>query len=371
MAYRTLEADRFTSVDGISRAVGVIRRRVDALAPRANCEVAATITLNPSKVAVAPARPTKRDITDLDRLDGLQYQAKLIGNIVGQLQTSFVGVPAAKAVIKAAQTLAKDIEDRSNKLHRKLAESARKRVSRSLVMANHRVAQILHEDFRGRFARIDESYLLSKVRSPEGADVNAEVAYVRVTDLKGDDGSVHPFMYIFLARPERDAKDKFWVATTTEYRVPGKVAWERSAKTNEVKQIVLSLLAEDSVVGKAFPRDIPIPSDQVTFVHDNVKSVTAANGVIRVTVKNRKQLTATRNALRKQLTSIVARVDPRNRDVIRDSIETDKGAIKFVFSLSKSQRKRVLGKDVVARLGNMLNVSPEVLQRVKSVIEEG
>ena len=372
----TNEVAACANLDELNRAIQVQRRRLDAIAPRSSLEeTAATITLNPSRVPPKPvAKATRREVSDLDRLDALQSQSILVANIAVQLKTDFVGQRLAVNAVKAVQALQADVDGRMQALRRKLTDAARdsKRISRGLVQANHSVHALVAADFKGRYAKVVEGYLLSPVRIPgvDGA-VDAEVGYTLVKEFKGDDGNTNPELWIVTARPTKGAGDKFWVATVTSFKVPEKIRWERSAKSGvELTKVVRDLLAEDGVIGKAFPREVPLTPDQLKFVHDNVRSSRIEGGAIVVQVINRKRLQETRLALRSQLAGLVRSANAKNRDVIRDSAQQDKGTIRFVFTLPKSMHGRIVSKEKLTQIGNMLSLTPADLKRVQSAIED-
>ena len=372
----TNEVAACANLDELNRAIQVQRRRLDAIVPRSAlvAETAAIISLSPTATPKPTAKPTRREVTDLDRLDALQSQSILVANIAGQLRTDFVGVRLATNAIKAVQALQADVDARMQALRRKLTDAARdsKRISRGLVQANHSIHVLVADDFKGRFSRVVEGYLLSPVNAPaNGGVVDAEVGYTLVKELKGDDGNTSPELWIVTARPAKGSGDKFWVATVTEFRVPQKIRWERTAKSGpELLQVVRDLLAQDGVIGKAFPRDVPLQSDQLKFVHDNVRSARIEGGAIVVQVINRKRLQETRVALRSQLAGLVRSADPKNRDVVRDSLQKDKGTIRYVFTLPKNMRGRIVSAEKLSQIGNMLSLSPADVQRVKSAIED-
>ena len=374
----TNEVALFLSLDELNRAIQVQRRRLDVIAPaRIFKETAAGKTISLAPVDVTTPRPapvaTKREVSDLDRLDALNAQTVLVANIAAQIRTNFVGVRLAYNAAKACEALLADVVKRRDELRRKLTIAARdsKRISRGLLQANHSVASLIATDFKGRHGPITEGYLLSPVTPPRSSEeVDAEIGYTRVPEFRSDDGHTHPELWIVTARPAKQGGDKFWVATVPFFRVPKKIRWERTAKSGpELRAVVLDLLAEDGVVGKTFPRPVPLQPDQLTLVHDNVRSARIEGGAIVVQVKNRKLLDQTKVALRSQITGLVKLADPKNRDMVRESVQRDKGTIKFVFTLPKSMRGRLVSPEKLAQIGNLLSLKPEDLQRVRTAIE--
>jgi hypothetical protein len=339
---------------------------------RAYAESAAgPITLN-----AAPPKPASGKHRPVETLDMLRDQVVLLKNMSAQIVVSFSDNPKADAVRRRVDDLARDIEARADALRRDLSNAARKQVARDVVSRNHALIASLRDDLGSAVKSVRETYLVADITPPgTNAAVPADVAYAVLEELRGPDGYVHPSYFIATAHPRvkstggRNLEDMY-VSVGPEFRTPGRLRWDASARNpRELRKIASDLLVRDGVIGKAFTRDVPVPRSRIRFVHDNVKRTTVRGDQIEVRVKDPKTIDQTLVELRGQLAGIVRQVDPRNRDLIRYRLDRGNGVIRFVFSLPHRLRGRLVDRDVMNRLRQLLNLSETEAQRVKTALE--
>jgi hypothetical protein len=363
----TAQPASYASLPELQRALLVQVRRYR----RMNFETAAsrTIVLNPTQVKAKP----KRKDGGPEALDALYAQVSLLKNMSAQILTSFPSDPKAGKIRAAVDAFAQSVHERAEELRRSLADDARGKVDPSLVRLNRSLIRLLRDDLKGSFEDIQESFMVSQIKAPKVPEpVEADVAFVKISGLRGSDGYRHQTFYIIIAHPKASASKlpPFLVSASPEFVVPVKLRWDSSARSgNELHKIVKDLLVQDGIIGKAFTRNVPVPESRLKFAHDNVKRTSVKGDVVTVWVKDPKQIDETRAALRGQLASIVKQVDPKNRDVIRDKVERDTGVIKFVFSLPGRLRGRIVSEDVLRKIRQLLPVSNEELQRIKTALE--
>lgn len=358
----------YASLPELQRALLVQVRRFRRMHP----ETAASrgpIVLNPGKIKPTP----KAKAGGLESLDALYAQVSLLRNMSAQILTNFPSDSKAAAVRKTVDGFAKQVSEQAESLRQQMAQTARKQVSTSLVRLNHSLMDLLRDDLKGSFEAIKESYLTGEVRIPKSAETTeAEISFVKIEGLRGSDGYRHQTFYVIIAHPVA-AKSKlppFFVAASPEFLVPSKIRWDATARSgNELHKVAKDLLAQDGIIGKAFTRNVPVPESRLKFAHDNVKRTSVKGDVITVWVKDAKHIDETRAALRGQLAGIVKQVDPKNRDVIRDKVERDTGVIKFVFSLPGRMRGRIVSQDVLHKIRQILPLSDDELQRIKTALE--
>lgn len=363
-------ATSYTSLEELQRALLMQARHFRKLCP----EVAATplrpILLSPTKdPVIKKITPTS---SDTDTLDALLGQVTILRNMRGQLTTNFPGRPQAVSAERAINALLTQVEGRADELRRKMGESARKSVSETLVRTNHALMTLLKDDLKGFNDGIAENYMFSDITPPGSANtIPAEVAFVQIKGLKDSSGYRHPApYYIVIAKPLHE-RNSYYIATTTDFKTPKRLRWDSTARNNgEILKIVKALLAQEGIIGRAFTRNIPVPQSRIKFAHDNVKSTTVKGDVILVKVKDVKTIDATRDELYGQLASIVRRVDPKNRDMIRDKILRDTGVIQFVFSLPAKLRGRLIDKDTLSKLKNLLHLSESEVVRIRTALED-
>jgi hypothetical protein len=337
-------------------------------------ETAGPIVLN------APTGPTPRNATstpdpDQARLELLKDQLILLRNMSAQVMLNFPGEPQAAKLRQNMDALIKSIDEKSQELRRTVGAKARKAVDPTVVRTNHLLMKMLEEDLAKNVKGMVEMYMQGQVNLPgmRGVTVDADVAYIRMTDVKGVDGFVHPSYYVVTCHPT-DQSGKFspmYVSVSPDWRTPVKMTWMSKCKdSKQLRLLVSDLLNNEHVLGKAFERDLPIPAKAVKFVHDNIVRTTVNNGKISVQVKNKDRIEETRNALRGQLGAIVRQIDPRNRDVIRDRVEAKRGMIYMTFSLPGHLRGNVVDNNSLTKIQQLLNLDPSTLQRVKTALED-
>lgn len=359
---------RYATLDELRRAFSMQLKSMAKL----HKETSAVISL--TAPAPAPKKPLKGNPTNVDKLEILINQIRILQNMLTQLRTTFAGEPRVDAITKAIEKYRNVVQGNAAALQKVIAEKSKTQISRRLKLLNTALAQYIDTSFKKQYQAVKESFMVATINADKSSianvqEVKAEISYLKIIDLVGTDGYTYPEFYIVLAIPE--GKDNVLIATLTEYRIPKKIRWEATAKNpDEVKKLVPTLLVQDGLLGKAYPRDVPIPKDYIKFGHPQIKDVKVDKGVITITVKTKKIIEQTRQELRRDLTSIVRNYDPKNRDIIKDQVDKSKGTIKFVFALPSRLKGRLIPKDDLAKIQKLLSLDPQEVQRIRTALED-
>ena len=367
----------YASLADIQQALLVQIRRFR----RAYAESAGVTVIGPAKGGgrgTGAAIPSEAD-AQLERLALLHDQIVLLKSMEGQLLSNSPGDPKAKAAGKQVATLIDDIDRRAKALHRAMSQTAQGAgIGTNVKSETALLVEALKKQLGKNAGAIKTSFLSGTVSSPAGEPTPADIAYVRISELKGADGYMHPHFFLMTAYPRttKDAKGKdvapMFVSTSPEFKVPKKIRWLGTAhKVTELVALMLHLLTEDGIICRSFTRDIPVDKKHINFAHDNIEKTTVVNNTILVKVKNVDELNATANALRDQLQSIVMQHDPKNRDVIRYKPNPSRGTVQFIFSLPGKLRGRLINKDKLTEIRKLLNLTNEEVQRMKTALEFG
>lgn len=345
---------------------------------RALCETAARgpILLNPDTPDKPPRKLPKPGDDRMANLELFHDQIVLLKNMSAQIVVNFSDIPKARNVKKTVDDLIADIEAKADVLRRQMADEAKGTVENTVITRNRALIRELQTDLGKSVSEIRETYLVGKITPPHiDAQVDADVAYAVLDDLLGPDGYRHPKYFVVTAYPIQKGVAghniaPMYVTVTPEFRTPNRLQWAAAPKTpQELRVLAKDLLIRDGVIGKAFPRDVPVPKNKIKFAHDNIKKTVVKGDQIEVHVKDAKRIDETMVELRSQLAGIVHQVDPKNRDLIRTRIERNTGVIRFVFSLPAKLRGRLVNNNVLMEIRKLLNLSDVEMQRVRTAIE--
>jgi hypothetical protein len=326
--------------------------------------------------AKKPPKPVPGEPAEMQALDTMMAQVILLKNMSAQILTTFQNNPKAKPVHKLIESLIADIGKRSEALRLKMRTEANQQVSKLIKGQNHKLIDYIAAKLpKNAIGHAAESYLIGNVIPPKmTTPVAAEVAYIKITQLKDKNGYIHPEFYIVTAHPLQPIPKMppLFVATTPHFKIPSKMRWSSMARTaEELHQVVMDLLLQDNIISSVSPRKIPVDPSALKFTHDNIKTTSIKGDDITVRVKDKTPEAMMQTAMDvwAQLKAIVSTVDPKNRDVIRYKIDHSAGTIFFRFSLPGKLRGRMIPDDLMKRLA-MLNVDTQTLQRIKTAIED-
>ncbi len=373
MNRNSVQPHLYASLDDLQQALLVQMRRFR----RACSEIAATVTI------LSPSRETPRSRPgsdkNLDQLELLHDQVTLLKNMALQLLVNFPGDRRAESVRKQVESLTSGIEQRANDLRGKMSEAAQGGgVDRKVVLRNAALAKKFKEDYGASVQDVFPSYLTGTISLPQsGGDCEADLAYLRLDELRGDDGYAHPHYYVVTAHPRatRDANGRpvpdMLISVSPEFKVPRKIRWRAKASENkDLRPPGTHLRAGDGVISRQSSRAIPVPRDAIRLVHDNIARTSVRGNVVTVFVKNVDDLEGTLYAAREQLRAIVRKYDPKNRDQPLSKINRDRGSFDLILGAPARMKGRTYPNEVLTRIQRMLHVTPQDLQRIKTALED-
>lgn len=377
----------YASLDDLQCALLVQVRRFN----RACSETAAgPITLSDGGSGKSPLKVSKKSNVSMERLELLRAQVKLLKNMSAQLLTNFGTDPKAKSLRQQVDSLVEDIVVRTNELQKGMSNEARGKINANVVRTTNALIRELQTDLSLSEDQIASQYFIGEIAPPNSsqAQIAAELAYIRLSRITGPDGYAHRNIIISVAFPDSyldevggpalhdttrsgNAKNHIYVSVSPEFKVPRKIRWDAQVnKPIELRKMVRSLLERDNIIGTSVDRDIPVPTENIQFAHNNIKSTEVKGNVIEVKVKNPKMIYQTERDLREQLIGIVQANNPKDRSLIRTKIMRDSGTVRFIFSLPAKLKGRIVSNEGLSKIKNILNLNDEEIRRVRTALED-
>ena len=382
----------YASIDDLRRALLIQVRRFN----KACSELAAdddenTISLTGgggrrlSSKKITPEM--KQGDADLQRLDLLYAQIRLLSSMSGQLLTQFGTDKQALTLRKQVEALKTTIRKKMVELQRQVSDEASGKINSIVKRRAGDLVRELTADLKLKPTQLSVQYFTGTIKAPGSGEANifAEAFYVRLRNLTDPEGNRQQNFYITVAFP-REYIDKgktpvvknaklaeMYLAINEKFTILPKLRWEATPKTpQELKVMVKSFLERNGIIGVSEKRDIPIPKDKITFIHDNIAGHTVKGNVIEVKVKDINEINATADEIREQLYSIVQAYDPKNRDlVLVKPVKTAAGpVIRLIFSLPAKMKGRVLSTNLLQEIKRVANLSDVEVQRVKTALED-
>jgi hypothetical protein len=327
--------------------------------------------------------------------------------MMGQLRSKFAADPKAKELHAQVHDLAADIADKANGLQKQLHTNDRAKINTNVVRAANDLAKELAAEYRLKPDQIAVNFLIGMIAPPGGSEANvaAEIAYVRIKKLKNADGYSYENFYIMLGFPSHyigntgvkapslvDRKTgsknvdsegnklrdfsvksvgKIFIAQSSKFKIPAKIRWDATAnKPADMRQIVHDMLVRDGIVGSSVKRELPAPAEHFNLVHNNIASTTVKGDMIEVRVKDVRLVDQTSVDLLQQVKAIVAASNPKNKDIIRTKVQHDSGIIRFIFTLPARLKGRLLSRDQLLKLKNVLDLSDAEVKKIQTALED-
>jgi hypothetical protein len=257
----------------------------------------------------------------------------------------------------------------------------------------------LQEDLKLKEDQIGSQFFIGLIAAPNTAEanINAEIAYISMKNIKSVDGyanekfaiaigfpstytkgadAITPLVETKIKKPrEGEAQtttfSNIYIALLTDFKIPSKIRWDATAtKTGDVKKIIHSLLESHGIVSASEKRSIPVPAESINFSHNNILKTDVKGDAIEVTVKNKNMIENTAREVYEQLSSIIAAGNPKNKDLIRTKLIRDAGVIRFVFALPARLKGRIIDNNVLQKLKSQLNLTQDEVNKIKTALED-
>jgi ribosomal protein S8E len=410
MNRESIQPFNYASLTDLQRSLLLqIRRFNKACAEIAAMNVISLGPLKSSKVIKVKRQNTK----SMEQLELLRNQLRLLRNMRGQLFTSFSNDPKAEKVRQQIEDLIAGISERLNSLQQGMSDEVSEQINPGVRKVTNAVVKELQTDLKLKDEQIGTQIFIGLIAAPGKmeANINAEIAYIFLKGIKTADGYTSENMVAAIGFPGSFAKgaeeddplaekpnvksgkapnslvdiknrkhrtgeldqtkmSKIYIALLTGFKIPSKIRWDANVNTTgDVKKVIHDLLTRHGVISLGENRTLPIPKESINFSHNNIKSTSVRGNAVEVKVNDIKTINATADELRMQLKSIIAALNPNNKDLIRTRVLQDAGIIRFVFSLPFNLKGRMIDNNMLERLRKTLNLLPEDLNRVRSALE--
>ncbi len=360
-------------MDDCTRMTLTLARRTNVLLSTA----AKTFTLSDSRggsKTPTPKSPPGRPDPNLALLEQLHQQAISIGDVSGQIKANFPNEKGADSLLSTLDKMLTTVKKRIDDTRADVSKKALTKVDAALLPLLNKVEDHLETQFKNRVGNVGSSVLLGPTTIFKGTDlVNTSVGYIKLVDLHGTDGFIHPLTYVFIGIPDLEGnKETYYAATSTEFKTPKQIRWEAAVSNkNDLLTVVNDLLIQDGLISKAFARNLPIPKDAVKLAHDAIAKTRVDESSITVWIKPKYDIDVVRNELFKQLLILVRQIDPKNKDVLRYVSNPNTRSIKFVFTLPKRLTGRIVPDTLLIRIARLIGESdPAVMQRIRTALED-